>query len=132
MATNDGVHTYGLFPPIETETDSHTDYCTKQVFPLVQRWIPIPILKYSKIETEICPYNGYSNDQGKSPYRDPSPSLYQWKKFCIVQCNDQGNSPYRDPSPSLLVEIVFVFDGKDQRKTQTQTLSVNKTLKLKV
>ena len=48
---------YGLFPPMETETetDSHMDYCTKQVFPLVQRWIPIPLLKYSKIGTEICP-----------------------------------------------------------------------------
>ena len=26
--------------------------------------------------------------------------------------------------------LTFAFDGKDQRKTQTQTLSVNKALKL--
>ena len=51
------VASYGLFPPMETETemDSHTDYCTKQVFPLVQRRIPIPLLKYSKIGMEIRP-----------------------------------------------------------------------------
>ena len=47
--------TNGLFPPTETETDSHKDYCTTQVFPLVWRQIPIPLLKYSKIGTEICP-----------------------------------------------------------------------------
>ena len=38
--------------------DSHTDYCTEQVFPLVWRRIPIPLLKYSKIGMEICPWNG--------------------------------------------------------------------------
>ena len=51
--------------------------------------------------------NGYSSHQGKSPYRDPNPNLYQWKNFCIVQCSYQGNPPYREssPYPSLLVEI---------------------------
>ena len=44
-----------LFPPMET--DSHMDYCTEQVFPLVWRWIPIPLLKYSKIGMEICPWD---------------------------------------------------------------------------
>ena len=39
----------------ETETDSHTEYSTKQVFPLVRRQIPIPLLKYSKIGPEISP-----------------------------------------------------------------------------
>ena len=43
--------TNGLFPPTETETD----YCTKQVFRLVWRQIPIPLLKYSKIGTETGP-----------------------------------------------------------------------------
>ena len=48
---------HGLFPPTETETetDFHMDYCTKQVFPLVWRRIPIPLLKYSKTGTVMCP-----------------------------------------------------------------------------
>ena len=47
----------GLFPPTETEmeTDPHTDSCNMQVFTLVRRRIPIPLLKYSKIGTEIHP-----------------------------------------------------------------------------
>ena len=50
---------YGLFPPTETvtEKDSHMDYHTEQVFPLVRRQIPIPLLKYSKIGMEICPWD---------------------------------------------------------------------------
>ena len=48
----------GLFPPTETETDPHTDSCTMQVFSLVWRRIPIPLLKYSKIGMEICLWDG--------------------------------------------------------------------------
>ena len=50
----------GLFPPTETEmeTDPHTDSCTMLVFALVWRWIPIPLLKYSKIGMEISPWDG--------------------------------------------------------------------------
>ena len=48
----------GLFLPTETEMDSHMDYCTKQVFPLVQTQIPIPSLKYSKVGMEMCPWDG--------------------------------------------------------------------------
>ena len=41
---------YGLFPPTETETDSPTDFCTMQVFPLVWRWrwMPFPMFTCSK------------------------------------------------------------------------------------
>ena len=52
-------HVDGLFPSMETEmeTDSHTDYCTKQVFQLVRRQMSTPLLKYSKIGIEIRPWD---------------------------------------------------------------------------
>ena len=35
----------GLFPPMETETDSHTDYCTKQVFSTGMEMDSNPLIK---------------------------------------------------------------------------------------
>ena len=68
--------------------------------------------------------NGYSSHQGKSPYWNPNPNLYQWKNFCIVQCSYQGNPLYREssPYPSPLVEISHYneFGYKEQVATTSK------------